>query len=86
YSFPLNAAPILDKASQSGHGVLCVEDNYGGGLGGAVAEAAAESGGVRVESMTCRRIPKSAKTPEAILSYMGLGPSDIADRAKQFVG
>ncbi|MCZ6683266.1 MAG: transketolase [Planctomycetota bacterium] len=86
YSFPLNAAPILDKASQSGGRVLCVEDNYGGGLGGAVAEAAAESGGVRVESMTCRRIPKSAKTPDAIMSYMGLGASDIADRAKQFVG
>ena len=39
-----------------------------GGLAGAVAEAAARAGGLRVNSMTCNRIPKSAKSPPPMAS------------------
>ncbi len=86
YSFPLNGRPILAAAAQTGSRILCVEDNYAGGLGSAVAEIAAGQGNVRVESMTCGRIPKSAKSPEAIMEYVGLSPKDIQARAKQMIG
>src|SRR6185295_17901988 len=52
YSFPLNAQPILAAAEKTNHRMLCVEDNYLGGLGGAVAEAAAaDSRYARVQTM-----------------------------------
>ena len=86
YGFPLNAEPILTAAGKSGNRVLCVEDNYIGGVGGAVAEAAAARGDVRVESMSCRRIPKSAKTPADILAYVGLSTADIMAKIRQMIG
>ncbi|MFQ5411368.1 MAG: transketolase [Phycisphaerae bacterium] len=86
YSFPLDAGPILSAARRTGNRLLCVEDNYIGGLGSAVAEAAAAAGDVRVESMTCRRIPKSAKTPAAIVAYVGLSPKDIEAAARGLIG
>ncbi len=85
YSFPLNAEPILSAAAKTGGRILCVEDNYVGGLGGAVAEAAAAVGAIRVQSMTCRRLPKSAKTPAEIMAYVGLAPADIVARARNLV-
>ncbi|MBU1693425.1 MAG: transketolase, partial [Verrucomicrobia bacterium] len=86
YSFPLKGGPILAAAAKTGRRVLCVEDNYAGGLGSAVAEIAAGQGDVRVESMTCGRIPKSAKSPQAIMEYVGLAPKDIQARARQLIG
>ncbi|MBN2563537.1 MAG: transketolase [Phycisphaerae bacterium] len=86
YSFPLDGEPILAAASKTGNRILCVEDNYVGGLGGAVAEAAAATGGVTVQSMTCRRIPKSAKTPAEMMAYAGLAPSDIAAKVREMLG
>lgn len=82
YSFPLNGKPILSAARQTRGRILCVEDNYLGGLGGAVAEAAAEAGGTRVESMTCRRIPKSARTTDQMMAYLGLSAADVVKRAR----
>jgi transketolase len=86
YSFPLDAGPILETARRSGGRMLVVEDNYAGGLAGALAEAAAETGAIRVHSMVCNRIPKSARTPEEILASVGLSPRDIAARARQIAG
>ena len=86
YSFPMRAEPILAAARRTGNRVLCVEDNYVGGLGGAVAEAAALHGGIRVESMTCRRVPKSARTPEEMMIAAGLSPADIAGRIRRLIG
>ncbi len=86
YSFPLRSEPILTAARRTGGRVLCVEDNYVGGLGGAVAEAAALHGGIRVESMTCRRLPKSARTPEEMMIAAGLSPADIAGRIRRLIG
>jgi transketolase len=86
YSFPLNAAPILAAAEKTQNRILCVEDNYLGGLGGAVAEAAAaDSRYLRVQMMTCTKIPKSAKTTEDILAYCGLSAKDIAERARSMI-
>lgn len=85
YSFPLDANPILSRAVETGGRILCVEDNYAGGLGGAVAEAAAAAGRIRVASMTCRRIPRSAKTPAKIMAYVGLAPADIAAKVRSLL-
>ncbi len=85
YSFPLSAQPILSAASRTGGRILCVEDNYIGGLGGAVAEAAAAAGDAVVQSMTCTRIPKSAKTPDEMMARAGLAPADIAAKARSIL-
>lgn len=87
YSFPLNASPVLAAARKAGGQILCVEDNYLGGLAGALAEAAANSDGdgVRVHAMTVTRIPKSAKSTEDILARAGLSARHIADRAKSII-
>jgi transketolase len=82
YSFPLKTDPILAATAKTGNRILCVEDNYIGGLGSAIAEAAAEAGRIRVQSMTCRKLPKSAKTTDDILDYVGLSARHITDRAK----
>jgi transketolase len=85
YSFPMKAEPILSAAAKTGGRILTVEDNYGGGLGGAVAEAAAATGKCTVETMTCRRIPKSGNSPQDVLSLVGLGVQDIVQRVKAVV-
>jgi len=85
YSFPLKIEPIFRAAAACGGRILCVEDNYAGGLAGAVAEAAAQQGGVRVDAMTCRRIPKSAKTTDDIMTYVGLSSNQIAERIRRIL-
>ncbi|RIK67836.1 MAG: transketolase [Planctomycetota bacterium] len=85
YSFPLKPGPVLNVAARSNRRILCVEDNYLGGLAGALAEAAAEQGEIRVHAMTCRRLPKSAKTTDAILAYVGLSASDIAAKVRSIL-
>lgn len=86
YSFPLKTDPILAAAAKTRSRILCVEDNYIGGLAGAIAEAAAERGGLTVHAMTCRILPKSAKSTEDILAYAGLSAKDIAARVMKLVG
>jgi len=89
YSLPLNTDPILKAAAKTGGRMLVVEDNYDGGVASTLAVAAATvlpgSENFRIESMTVRRIPKSAKSPEDILAYVGLGVDDIVARAGQMV-
>lgn len=85
YSFPLKTATILEAARKTGNRILCVEDNYVGGLAGTIAEAAAEAGNIRVSSMTCRRMPKSTRTPEDMMAYAGLSPKDIAAKGRAMV-
>lgn len=82
YSFPLKAEPILSAAAAGSGIVVAIEDNYGGGVTSAMAEAAAESGKVRVHGLCCTRIPKSARTPEAVLSLVGLSADDLVARIK----
>ena len=86
YSFPLNVEPILAAAGQTQDRILVVEDNYVGGFAAAVAEVAARHRAAAVEALVCRRIPKSAKTPEEMLAYLGLSVADIVSRAKAIAG
>lgn len=83
YCLPVDVDPIFVAAAKTNNRILCVEDNYVGGLSGAIAEAAASRGDIRVDSMTCRKLPKSAKTTDSIMEYVGLSAQDIADTVRR---
>jgi transketolase len=59
--------------------VLTVEDNYVGGIGSELAEAAAATrgGAPQVRALTVRAIPKSGRTPEDVLAYVHLSVDEI---------
>lgn len=86
YTLPVRADSILAAARKAGGCVLCVEDNYVGGLHAELAEAAAAAGDVRVIGMTATRMPKSAIRPEEVFAYVGVGLHQIIDRARGLVG
>ncbi len=83
YSMPLATDEILQIGDDCRGQILVVEDNYIGGIGDEVGAAAAASDlGVRVHSLYVRSVPKSAKTPEAILKMVHLTAEDIAAAAQ----
>ncbi|HVS72002.1 MAG TPA: transketolase [Phycisphaerae bacterium] len=84
YSLPFAADELLALAE--GGPILTVEDNYTGGIGSEVAEAAAKTGKVKVDSLFIRNLPKSGKTPEDVLEFVHLGEADILAKAKSLVG
>lgn len=87
YSLPFDTERFLDVVQQSGGMVLTIEDNFGGGIGAAVAEALLESGdGFRLQQMYVRRIPKSAKTPDEVLKMCGLTAEDVKKAAMTMLG
>ena len=61
-----------------------MEDNYIGGVADEISAAAAAdpTGGVTVQTLHVRSIPKSAKTPEETLKLVGLTADDIATAAQ----
>jgi transketolase len=86
YSLPLAADFLEAIGAGPGAKLLVVEDNYGGGLGSAVAAAAAQRGNIRVTSMTPRTMPKSGKTADDVLRFVGIDAGAICRRAKEFLG
>jgi transketolase len=81
YCLPLDGARLLETLERAGGRALVCEDNYGGGLGAAVAVLAAKHGKIRVQAQTVSRLPKSARTAEEILTYCGVGAQQVADQA-----
>lgn len=82
YSLPFDTEKLLDIVSQNNGYVISIEDNYGGGIGSAIADALVESGdGFTLEQMHVRRIPKSARTAEEMLQMCGLTAQDIVNQA-----
>ena len=78
YSLPFDTDKLMDIANQNNGQIISIEDNYGGGIGSAIADAIATSGdGFTLKQMHVRRIPKSAKTPEEVLKMCGLTSDDI---------
>ena len=77
YSLPMHTDEFLKYAESHGGKVLTLEDNYVGGLGSEIAEAAAKTAKVQVHSLNVRNIPKSGKTPDDVLAYVHLAESDI---------
>lgn len=87
YSLPFDVDALLDVANQNGGMILTVEDNYGGGIGSAVADAVTESGdGFTIEQLHVRSIPKSARTVDDELAHLGLRSVDVARRAARMLG
>ncbi|MGY8756676.1 MAG: transketolase, partial [Phycisphaerales bacterium] len=87
YSLPFDEDQLLDLANENNGQVFVVEDNYGGSLGSAVADACAASGDAfTVEQLHVRRIPKSTRTPEDILRMCGLHYTDIANGVAEQLG
>ncbi len=81
YSLPFDADALLDLANANNGYIVTIEDNYGAGIGSAVADALAASGeGFTLEQMFIQRVPKSARTPDEILSMVGLTHEDIVAR------
>lgn len=84
YSLPLETEEILQIGDDCEGRILVIEDNYVGGVADEIASAAARSDkGVFVESMTVGSIPKSAKTPQEILSMVRLSPEDIVNMCQK---
>ncbi|MCH8822039.1 MAG: transketolase [Planctomycetes bacterium] len=87
YSLPFESDSLLDIANQNGGNILTVEDNYGGGIGSAVADAVTDSGDAfTIQQMYVRKIPKSARSEQAILKLCGLHHTDITRTAAEMVG
>lgn len=87
YSLPFDAEGVLDVIGASSGNVITVEDNFGGGIGSAVADALLDSGDAfKLKQMHVRRIPKSARTPEELLKMCGLTAADIAKTAMEMLG
>lgn len=86
YSIPFDADKLLDLINANNGYVISLEDNYGGGLGSAIADALTESGDAfTLRQMHVRRIPKSAKTPDEMLQMCGLTAADIVKAAMQLL-
>ena len=86
YSLPFDQEKLLDVVLASGGRVLTVEDNYGGSIGSAVADAITASGdGFPLVQAYIERIPKSAKTPEEILQMTHIDHKSIANKALQLL-
>jgi transketolase len=82
YSMPFDGDLIATLAEENHGRVLTLEDNYGGGLGSAVADVLAEYGGLfTVKQMFVRQIPKSGRTPDDVLRYLRLSVEDIVKTA-----
>lgn len=87
YSLPFDAEGVLDIIGAAGGNVITVEDNFGGGIGSAVADALLDSGDAfTLKQMHVKRIPKSARTPEELLKVCGLTSQDIAKTAMEMLG
>lgn len=85
YCLPFDGEKLGEELSRRGGRVLVAEDNYGGGLGSAVAELAARTGRIRCEALTVQRMPRSTRTAEEILEYCGVGAEQVADHAKSLL-
>ncbi|MEM7755538.1 MAG: transketolase [Planctomycetota bacterium] len=84
YSIPFDEDKLLDLVAQNGGYAISVEDNYGGGLGSAIADALVSSGDAfTLEQMFVRRIPKSARTPEQMLEMCGLTAQDVVNKVME---
>lgn len=86
YSLPFDNEKLLDVVAANNGYVVSIEDNYGGGIGSAIAEALTESGdGFRLQQMHVRSIPKSARQPEQLLQSFGLTAADIVKNTLQLL-
>jgi transketolase len=78
YSLPFDTEKLLDVIGANNGYVISLEDNYGGGIGSAIADALVDSGDAfTLRQMHVKRIPKSARTPEEMLQMCSLTADDV---------
>ena len=66
---------------------MTVEDNYGSGFGSEVAEALMGHGGdFKVKEMYVKRIPKSGRSADDLMKYVGLSAEDIVAEVRGLGG
>ena len=83
YSLPMQTDKLLDLAEKNGGRIVTVEDNYSGGLDAEIALAIAKSGrSIKLTNLHVDRIPKSGRTPDAVLDYLHLDAAAIAGAVK----
>jgi len=80
---PLDQELVAASAAKTGCVVTCEEHLVSGGLGGAVAEALAESCPVPLERIGVRDTFGISGTPQELLAYFGLTPADIKAAARR---
>lgn len=86
YSLPFDRDEVLDLAAENNGMILTIEDNYAGGFGSAVADALAEDGGgFTLQQMTVNTVPKSGRTPDDVLNYLGLSVQHIVKAAQNLL-
>jgi transketolase len=82
YSLPFDDAALVQLAQEHGGRVLTVEDNYGAGIGAAVAGVLTHhKGSYTLKQMYVRQIPKSGRTPDDVLRSLKLSADDIVHAA-----
>ena len=87
YSLPFDGEAIAHAAQASSGRVVTVEDNYGAGFGSEVAEAVLEYGSAcKVKQMYVKRIPKSGRSADDLMSYVGLSSEYIVAEVRSLVG
>ena len=86
YSLPFDEDKLLDIIGANSGYVISLEDNFGGALGSAIADALTRSGdGFTLEQMFVRHIPKSARTPEEVLERCGLTAQHILQKTMEIL-
>ncbi len=87
YSLPFDGEAIAQAALACGGKVVTVEDNYGAGFGSEVAEALLEHGGnFKLNQMYVKRIPKSGRSADDLMEYVGLSSERITSAARGLGG
>ena len=83
----LTGRPSRRRRRPVGGKVVTVEDNYGAGFGSEVVEALMEHGGdFKVNQMYVKRIPKSGRSADDLMTYVGLSAEDIVAEVRGLGG
>jgi len=84
YSLPFDEDKLMDILSQNNGYVISVEDNFGGAMGSAIADAMVRAGDAfQLEQLHVRNIPKSARTADELLEMCGLTAQHIKQAAME---
>ncbi len=83
YSLPFDSDMLMDIIMENNGTAISMEDNYGAGIGAAVASCMVEAGDAfTLEQMHVRKIPKSAKTAREMLEMCDLTAEDLVAKTK----
>ena len=87
YSLPFDNEGLLDIIGANNGNCISIEDNYGGGIGSAIADAMTDSGDAfKLRQMHVRKIPKSGKTIDDMLKMTNLTAQDIVKTTMELLG